>query len=175
MWHSIAVEPHLAGVLEPALVAKYPTLHAFDDIHHVLRRPPAARRHRDVRRATVADLDNLRTSGLFDDSVPIEDAVRAGLVACARVDGRIVGQASCIAMSDRYGDVGVGVDDAHRRRGLAAAAAAIVCTQLRAADRIPVWSTGNDNVASLRTAAAVGFEATDGLVILSRFVGEPSV
>ena len=168
-WHSIAVEPGVAAKLMPLLLPQHPTLHAIDDMHHVLRRPPTPRRHPDVRLATSADLDALRMSGLFDESLPIEAAITEGLVACADVEGRIVGQASCVAASDRYGDVGVGVDVAYRRRGLAAAAAAMVCAQLQAGGRTPVWSTGSDNVGSLRTAATLGFEPTDGLVILSRF------
>ena len=169
-WHSIAVEPSLASELAAVLSRQHPTLHAIDDLHHVLRRPPVPRRHPDVRLATSSDLDGLRASGLFDASVPLEQAGSAGLVACAVVDRRIVGQASCVATSDQFGDVGVGVNDAHRRRGIAAAAANIVCTQLQAGERTPVWSTGSDNVGSLRTAAALGFEQVEGLIILSRYV-----
>lgn len=169
-WHSIAVEPQLASELSLSLAPLHPTLHAFDDLHHVLLHRPTTRRHPDVRLATAADLDGLRVSGLFDESVPLAEAVAAGLVACAFVEGHVVGQASCVAISDRYGDVGVGVDESHRRRGIAAAAANLVCAQLQARGRTPVWSTAADNIGSLRTAAALGFEATEGLVILSRYV-----
>ena len=169
-WHSIAVDPGLASELAPELSSGNPALHAFDDLHHVLRHPPSSRQHPGVRLATSADFDALHASGLFDESLPLEEAVTAGLVACATVEDRVVGQASCVALSDRYGDVGVGVDKAYRRQGIAAAAAAIVCLRVQAVGRIPVWSTGADNIGSLATAAALGFEPVDGLVILSRFV-----
>jgi predicted GNAT family acetyltransferase len=47
---------------------------------------------------------------------------------------------------------------AYRRRGFATAAAALVATAIQAGGRIPVWSCGETNQASLRVATNLGFE-----------------
>ncbi|MGI8859675.1 MAG: GNAT family N-acetyltransferase, partial [Rubrobacteraceae bacterium] len=44
-----------------------------------------------------------------------------------------------------------------RGRGLATAAASLVVGRVQRSDRVPVWSAGEDNYASLQVARKLGF------------------
>jgi predicted GNAT family acetyltransferase len=74
------------------------------------------------------------------------------------VNGRVVAIAQNYAFSDQYGDVGVSTLPDFRGQGLATAAAALVARELQQNGRIPVWSCGEDNYASLRVAEKLGFK-----------------
>ncbi|MDQ3655635.1 MAG: GNAT family N-acetyltransferase, partial [Chloroflexota bacterium] len=54
-------------------------------------------------------------------------------------------------------DIGVATLDRWRRQGLATAAAAQVAGAIQRDGRIPVWSCGGHNAASLAIAARLGF------------------
>lgn len=80
--------------------------------------------------------------------------------ACTRgavVRGTVVSLSHTSAITPRHADVGVYALEAWRGRGLSTAAAAIVARTVQAAGRIHVWSTGEDNHASLRVAQKLGF------------------
>jgi predicted GNAT family acetyltransferase len=80
-----------------------------------------------------------------------------GVVAGAIVDGALVAIAHASALTPRHADIGVATLDVWRGRGFASAAAALVAQQVQATGRTPVWSTGEDNVASQRVAEKLGF------------------
>ena len=61
------------------------------------------------------------------------------------------------ARSVGHADVAVYTLERWRGRGLAAAAASLVARRLQEASQVPVWSTGEDNRASLRVAQKLGF------------------
>ena len=86
-----------------------------------------------------------------------------GTVAAAVVDGKIVGSAHTTAQTDRYADIGVGTNEQWRRRGFATAAASTVARRIQKSGRIPVWSCGEDNLASLRVAQKLGFKEVSRL------------
>lgn len=71
--------------------------------------------------------------------------------------GRLVAVAVPFFVGDRYEDVGVITDPAHRGRGLATACAAAVIADIRARGRVPTWTTSPDNIASRAVAARLGF------------------
>ncbi|MEJ2748968.1 MAG: GNAT family N-acetyltransferase, partial [Anaerolineae bacterium] len=73
------------------------------------------------------------------------------------VNGRIIAIAQNYAFSDRYGDVGVATLPEFREQGLATTTAALVAQDLQRNGRIPVWSCGEDNLASLHVAQKLGF------------------
>ena len=80
-----------------------------------------------------------------------------GVAAAAIVDDGIVAIAFTSARSRDYADVAVATLEPWRNRGFAAAAAALVAGKIQEAGQTPVWSTGEDNLASLRVAEKLGF------------------
>ena len=80
-----------------------------------------------------------------------------GIAAGAVVDGDLVALACTTAQTERHADVGIVTMEAWRGQGMATACAALVADGIRQSGRISVWSTGEDNRASLRVARKLGF------------------
>ncbi len=99
--------------------------------------------------------------------VTFEDLLTNGAAAGAVVDNRLVALAHTNALTARYGDIGVFTDEAWRGRGFATSAASIVAHCIRERGRVPVWSAGEDNAASLRVAAKLGFVEASRRVYLN--------
>jgi predicted GNAT family acetyltransferase len=70
----------------------------------------------------------------------------------------LVAVASTWAVSEKYADISVVTAAPWRGRGLATASAGLIATGIQRSGRVPVWSTGEHNVASLRVARKLGFE-----------------
>ncbi len=83
-------------------------------------------------------------------------------------DGRIVSTAQTAAITNGYADIGVATDEKWRGRGFATAAASIVARRIHETGRTPVWSCGEDNLASLRVAQKLGFEEVSRLTYVFR-------
>ncbi|MBN1642233.1 MAG: GNAT family N-acetyltransferase [Anaerolineae bacterium] len=132
----------------------------LDDVYLVLEGADLAYPHPAVRRLGVEDLDLLEAaphelrSSLW--SGPGE-LLSEGIVACAIDGGRIVSTALMVACSARYGEVGVHTAEAYRGQGMATAAASLVVRGIREMGRVPVWSAGATNAASLRVAHKLGY------------------
>jgi GNAT superfamily N-acetyltransferase len=134
-----------------------------EDVYHALGQPVTRRTDPSVRRLTSDDaplLDaatrSLGTPGWNwgGAATMLTEGIAAGAIAA----GELVAIAYTSALSDRHADVGVATLPDWRGRGLAMAAAALVCTAIQAAGRTPVWSTGVDNLPSLRVARKLGFD-----------------
>ena len=131
----------------------------YGDVYHTLTRPAVKHSHPDVRLLTVDD--RALFDGIPDDLKPgmrgdVEIVLNEGFVAGAVVDGRVVSVAHTNAITERYADIGVFTHEDHRNRGYSTAAAALVARAIQKSGRTPVWSCGEDNLASLRVAAKVG-------------------
>lgn len=113
-----------------------------------------------VRQLTLKDLKLL-------ESAPVEvqgfgfgspgGLLSDGIVACALVSDKIVAIAHTSARTERHADIGIFTLEGRRGRGFATAAASIVARRVQEAGQIPVWNTGEDNIASLRVAQKLGF------------------
>ncbi len=132
----------------------------YGDIYHVLRGPVARIHHEAARLLTPDDLElveaaavEVRGSGWDSTQEMLEEGVVAGAV----VKGDLVAIAFTHARSTRHADVAVNTLRKWRGRGFATAAASLVAQRLQEAGQIPVWSTGEDNRASLRVAQKLGF------------------
>jgi RimJ/RimL family protein N-acetyltransferase len=131
------------------------------DPHFTLQQPAPELPNPDVRRLTLDDHPMLdaappadRGAGFGSTRALLED----GIVAAAVVNDAVVAIAHTSAMTDRHADIGVATLQPFRGRGYASAAAALVARAIQATGRTPVWSCGETNQASLRTARKVGFE-----------------
>jgi hypothetical protein len=90
-----------------------------------------------------------------------------GLAAGAVTNGELVAVAFTAAAGERYMDVGIVTREDARGQGLATAAAALVCAEVQAGGRTPVWGTSEENQASLRVAAKLGFREVSQRVYLN--------
>jgi ribosomal protein S18 acetylase RimI-like enzyme len=133
---------------------------ALGDVYYALNRPSADFRHHDVRELVPEDLalldaapPELRGCG-FKTSL---DLLREGVVACGVISGRVVAIGHTSAISGGYADIGVHTAPDWRRRGFATACASMVARRVQAMGLIPVWSTSEDNPASIKIAEKLGF------------------
>jgi RimJ/RimL family protein N-acetyltransferase len=134
------------------------------DIYHTLTEPPRMHNHPLVRRLEIEDL------ALIEEAPPplqqgrgfggTAGLLREGIVAGAIDGGHLVGISHTSSITERYADIGVTTLESHRNQGISTAATALVCNEVQAAGRTPVWSCGEDNWASLRVAEKVGFRKT---------------
>ena len=123
-----------------------------------------------VRMITANDATLVR--GSPDDATPgpaefIDVLLREGLCAAAVVDGRVVAQAHAYCITPRHAEIGARTAAAYRGRGLSTACGALLCARLQQINRLPVWSTGESNLASQRVAQKIGLNLTHRRVYLS--------
>ncbi len=163
-WFCVEVTTACAAALGPLIEAGTGTrVRYYGDIYYTLM-VPAAPLHDDgndtVRLLTVADLPLLDAAPReiqgagFGGTLALLDE---GIVAGAIVDGALVAIAHTSALTPRHADIGGATLEGWRGRGFATVAAALVARQVQATGRTPVWSTGEDNVASQRVAEKLGF------------------
>jgi hypothetical protein len=160
-WSCVDVAPTCAPALGRLIEERMGVaVRYYADLHHALRKPVEFRHDPAVRRLTPADVSLLESApaGVRAEGFGTAYAMLAeGVVAAAIVADRIVGIAFTSARSHDYADVAVSTLEPWRNRGFAAAAAGLVAHDIQEAGQIPVWSTGEDNWASLRVAEKLGF------------------
>ena len=163
-WSCVCVEDETARRLGPILEADLGRpIRYIMDIYHTLDRPIVAVSHPSVRSLTGEDLGLLTAAppdirGACLGFGTFEQLLEAGAVAGAVIEGELVAVASTWAVSGRYADLAVVTAAFWRGRGLATACAGLVVAVIQRSGRVPVWSTGEDNVASLRVARKLGFK-----------------
>jgi hypothetical protein len=170
-WRCIEVDPAVAPAVADRIAATGTPPRFLTDLYHVADNPIPPVLHRSVRLLTPADC------ALLVDAPPllrgagfgsIDDLLAHGFAAAALVGDAIVSLAHTSARADDYADIGVGTLPAWRGRGLATAAAALVTRAVQAAGQVPVWSTGEDNLASLRMARKLRFREVARRVYIIR-------
>jgi GNAT superfamily N-acetyltransferase len=160
-WDCVNVTPECAAPLgylistETGECVRY-----YGDIYHVLPRPARRFQNEAVRRVTLSDLELLASTPREvrgEGFGSLQALLQEGFVACAVVSGQVVSVAHTYARTARHADIGVHTLEGWRGRGFATAAASIVAGCIQEAGQVPVWSTGEDNWASLRVAQKLGF------------------
>jgi hypothetical protein len=163
-WSCVCVEDGIARRLGPILEAELGRpIRYIMDVYHTLDRAIVAGSHPSVRCLTGEDLGLLTAAPLDIRGAclgfgTLERLLEAGVVAGSVIEGELVAVASTWALSERYADLAVVTAESWRGRGLATACAGLAAADIRRSGRVPVWSTGEDNVASLRVARKLGFE-----------------
>ena len=135
----------------------------------ILTTPVTAVIHPDVRLLDVGEVDLLLTGpgGSVGRAYGSPQALLAeGVVAGAIHQRELVARAHTSCHSARYADVAIATREDWRGRGLASAAASLVCERVQRLGRTPIWSTTADNHASRRVAAKLGFVAWSQVIYL---------
>lgn len=133
----------------------------YDDINYVFRGPVPDEPSGDVRLLGSGDEHLLAAMPEIMHLAPddwIEPLLRDGLVVASFADGTVASRAVVVAFTDRYADIGIHTAEAHHGQGHATAASAALVRLVLACGLTPVWATGEDNIASQRLAARLGFE-----------------
>ena len=132
----------------------------YYDVYHSLTRPVQLFTNDQVRELTTQDRSLIASAPIEIQGSGYEDMetmLSEGVVAGAIDAGQLVSIAHTSGVTDLHGEIGVGTLEPWRKRGLCSAAASIVSNRLQEQGRVPVWSTGEDNFASLRVATKLGF------------------
>ena len=132
----------------------------YGDVYHSLTRPVRLFTSEYVRELTMQDRNLIASAPIEIQGSGYEDMetmLSEGIVAGAVDADQLVSIAHTSGVTDLHGEIGVGTLEPWRKRGLCSAAASIVSNRLQEEGRVPVWSTGEDNFASLRVAAKLGF------------------
>jgi len=162
-WTCVNVPSNLADdLIEPiATAANASSMRLMDDVYYALYRQFLAIPKRGARLLTAADrelVDQMPPDMIGDGSERLLATLDSGHVAGAIRDGALVSLAYTFATSERHADIGVVTHPEWRGQGLATSVASLVANAIRRDHRIPVWSCGGSNIASLRIAARLGFE-----------------
>lgn len=154
---SQACAPRLGAIVEEETgrAVRY-----YGEIYHTLTRPVSPFYDETVRLLNLADLGMLgsatrevRSGGWESTERMIDEGVAAGAVA----EGCLVAIAYTSARSRNHADIAVNTLEGWRGLGLATAAASLVAREVQEQGQVPVWSCGEDNLASLHVAHKLGF------------------
>lgn len=157
-WFCVNVSQDLAPQLAPLIKMMMDCpVRLLADVYHTLTQPTPAIFHPHVRLLTPAYLSLLESAPLELQGTQPRRTLLEMMIAGAVVDGQLVAVAQNYARSDLYGEIGVHTLPGYRQRGYAAAGAAAIARYIQSLGLTPVWSCGEYNEASLRTAYKLGF------------------
>jgi RimJ/RimL family protein N-acetyltransferase len=173
-WTAVNASSAVAAELAALIEAETGTPCALiEEIYYTLPQPVAVFTHPRVRQMSMDDLEMVEAA-----TEPLamqgwrygnaEALLAAGVLAGAVVDGELVSVAFTAAETERFGEVGIKTREDFRGRGFSTAAASLVCAELQAAGKFVIWSTDQDNVASHRVAAKLGFSEVSRRVYVNR-------
>lgn len=166
-WGCINVDSSCAASLGVLIEADRGTsIRYYGDVCHALLEPvqtgwvTQSLPNAAVRLLTLGDTARLarapaevQGNGYKTHEAMLTDGIAAGAV----VDDNIVAIAHTYAETDLHADIGVSTVEQWRKNGFATAAASLVAREIQAKGKVPAWSCGEDNFASLRVAEKLGF------------------
>ena len=160
-WSCINVDAACAEPLGKLIEADKGTrIRYYGDVCHALLEPVHRYTNEAVRLLTPEDVTRLakapaevQGNGYKTHEAMLTDGIAAG----AFVDNNIVAIAHTYAETDLHADIGVSTIEAWREKGFSTAAASLVAQEIQARGKVPAWSCGEDNTASLRVAQKLGF------------------
>ena len=160
-WSCINVDTACAASLGTLIAADINTsIRYYGDVCHALLEPVHPYPNGAVRLLTPEDVPRLETApteiqgnGYQTHAAMLTEGIAAGAV----VDGNLVAIAHTYAETNLHADIGVSTLEQWREKGFATAAASLVAQEIQAIGKVPAWSCGEDNFASLRVAEKLGF------------------
>lgn len=160
-WGCVCVETACARALGQCVETDRGTpIRYYGDVYHALLSPVQRYPNEFVRLLTESDVARLseapaavRGNGYKTHEAMLTEGIAAGAI----VEGHLVAIAHTYAETDLHADIGVSTLEGWREKGFATAAAALVAQAIQEKGKVPVWSCGEDNAASLRVAEKLGF------------------
>lgn len=163
-WQTFSTPLAMVSELERVVTAARNTtsLRTITDVYHVMDTPIGQLpTHEHVRLLTDDDVALTMMINELQQSSAYKP-----IVAAAVIEGEIVSLAHTFAWSPLYVDLGVTTHEQFRDQGMASSAAAIVAAEVQKRGKIPVWSTGLDNLPSMRVAQKLRFRETSRRIYL---------
>lgn len=164
------VAPKLAALIEEETGKP---CRLIEEIYYTLNTPVSVFANPVVRRIGLADLamveaatEPLSMHGWRFGSA--EALLAHGLLFGAVIDGELVSIAFSASGSSKHSEVGIKTREDFRGRGYSTAAASLICAEIQANGQIAVWSTDQDNIASQRVAAKLGFQEISRRIYVNR-------
>ncbi|MFH1011243.1 MAG: GNAT family N-acetyltransferase [bacterium] len=118
---------------------------------------PANARIRQVRAGDAPALEQIGQSWVWQYWEDAEDFCQTATACVAEVGNIAVSVVSIFNEHEGHTDLAVATHPSFRRKGFATAAAHALCTQLVSEDKIPIWNTSPDNIASSTIPRKLGF------------------
>lgn len=177
-WEAINVPLTVAATLATSMTEDDDTsidsVRHYEDIYYTLQKSALAPNRTidgvTVRLLTSADAPlmqaaprELRPANGF---LGIEEALDMNIIVGAIAGDTLVAIAQEVAQSPSFIEVGVYTAPDYRQRGISTQATYVVCQQIQALGKVPVWSTGEDNWGSQNVAQKIGFEEVSRRVYL---------
>lgn len=160
-WGCINVDNACAASLGGLIEAdRGASIRYYGDVCHALLAPVHSYPNEAVRLLTLGDTERLAkapTEVQGNGYKTPEAMLTYGIAAGAIVDDNIVAIAHTYAETELHADIGVSTVEQWREKGFATAAASLVAEEIQAKGKVPAWSCGEDNFASLRVAEKLGF------------------
>jgi hypothetical protein len=159
----VEVDGAIAPALRALMAPHFQHVRLYADIYYTLAEPAAliepVAPDITTRLLTEQDLELLDRAprplwldGLGSNAAGLRESVAAASIA----GDELVSVAQAGAYAGRYADVGVHTREGFRGRGLSTRTAWLVLRELLERGWVPLWSTGEDNHASLRVACKLG-------------------
>ncbi len=160
-WGCVNVDTPCAASLGALIEADRATsIRYYGDVCHALLKPVPRYANEAVRLLTLEDVPRLATAPaeVQGNGYKTHEAMLTeGVVAGAVVEDNIVAIAHTYAETNLHADIGVSTLEAWREKGFSTAAACLVAQEIQARGKVPAWSCGEDNFASLRVSEKLGF------------------
>jgi hypothetical protein len=170
-WRRVNVPKPVSRLLGAAVEQQTGLSMSYETIvYHSLKSPVVTYRDTAVHRLTQQDSHLLTAAppqlqvGAFGD---MNTLLGEGVVACAIVDGDVVTIAYTSAITEQHADIGVMTLEPWRGRAFATSAASLVAEEVQRVGLVPVWTTKDDDFASIRIAEKLGFAETSRRTIIS--------
>ncbi len=164
-WSCVNVNPECAKPLGRLIeIDTGASIRYYGDVYHVLKEQVRCYPKKRIHRLQFGDTEILAKAPLEVQGNGYnthEAMLKDGIVAAAVIDGNIVAIAHTYAETTLHADIGVSTLEQWRGKGFATAAASLVAQEIQARGKVPVWSCGEDNTASLRVAQKLGFAEVD--------------
>ena len=170
-WRRVSLPGQVAHLLGAAFEDSAGLMVSYETaVYHTLTGPVSSYRDTAVRRMIPQDAHLMENApqhleeSAFGD---IRELLETGIVASAIVDGEVVTIAHTLAVTDRHADIGVMTLEPWRGRAFATSAASLVAGEAQRAGLVPVWTTMDDDYASIRIAEKLGFVEASRRVVVS--------
>lgn len=124
----------------------------------------------DVRFLDRSRIASLAVAGELRDE--LEAGAEGSPIAASFVDDEPIAFCYAGATTESWWDVSIDTAPEHRRRGHAARAVAFMVRHMRGLGKEPVWQSADDNPASWKLAAKLGFVVVDRLEYWTRAAAE---